>query len=73
MLNDNYDLLPVISAFLVFIGCIGIFIWVAIVVYLKNKWMLLLEDNLDNGVRFYSLNLLFSHARCSALQYCFSV
>ncbi|MGF1704256.1 hypothetical protein L4D09_28720 [Photobacterium makurazakiensis] len=60
MLNNNYALLSEISAFLVFIGCIGIFIWFAIVVYLKNKWMLLLEDNLDNGVRFYSLNVFLS-------------
>ncbi|MDO6543877.1 hypothetical protein [Photobacterium sanguinicancri] len=60
MQSDNYDLLLEISAFLFFIGCIGIFIWVAIVVYLKNKWMLLLEDNLDNGVRFYSLNVFLS-------------
>ncbi|SON52105.1 hypothetical protein [Vibrio tapetis] len=60
MQSDNYDLFLEISAFVFFIGCIGVFIWVATVLYLKNKWMLLLEDNLDNGVRFYSLTLLFA-------------
>ena len=36
-------------------GGFGI-IWIFFVFYLKSKWLALLEDTLDDGVRFYSLN-----------------
>ena len=41
-------------------GAAGIFIWMGIVIYLKNKWLTLLEDILDNGIRGYSFNIIFS-------------
>ncbi|WP_351079412.1 hypothetical protein [Shewanella sp. CAL98-MNA-CIBAN-0140] len=46
--------------FLGFTGGAGIFIWIGIVFYLKSKWLPLLEDILDNGVRFYTLNVFFA-------------
>ncbi|SQD78095.1 hypothetical protein [Moritella yayanosii] len=49
-----------ISMFLIFTGCFGIFIWIGLVVYLKSKWLAYLEDVLDDGVRFYSLNIFFA-------------
>src|SRR5690606_3895469 len=52
--------IPVVSAYLFFGGCLGVFIWIGIVIYLKSKWLTLLEDILDDGVRFYSLNIFFS-------------
>lgn len=42
------------------LGTLGIFIWVFFVLYLKSKWLLLLEDVLDDGVRFYTLNVFLS-------------
>ncbi|MGY5450444.1 hypothetical protein ACVFI8_05795 [Agarivorans sp. MS3-6] len=48
-------------AILLFIsGSLGIFVWIGVVLYLKKKWLLFLEDVLDDGVRFYSLNFFFS-------------
>lgn len=38
-------------------GSFGMFAWIGLVVYLKSKWLLYLEDELDEGVRFYSLTL----------------
>jgi hypothetical protein len=38
----------------------GILIWIGMVIYLKMKWLLLLEDILDDGIRFYSLNIFLS-------------
>jgi hypothetical protein len=38
----------------------GILIWIGIVIYLKMKWLLLLEDILDDGIRFYSLNIFLA-------------
>ena len=52
--------IPVVSAYLFFGGCLGIFIWIGMVIYLKSKWLTLLEETLDDGVRFYSLNIFFS-------------
>ncbi|MBU2872008.1 hypothetical protein [Colwellia sp. E2M01] len=52
--------IPVVSAYLFFGGCLGIFIWIGMVIYLKSKWLTLLEETLDDGVRFYSLNILLS-------------
>ena len=45
---------------LLFSGCLGIFAWLGGVLYLRKKWLPLLEDILDDGVRFYTLNLFFS-------------
>ncbi|WP_217491142.1 hypothetical protein [Marinomonas spartinae] len=41
-------------------GILGGFIWIGIVIYLKHKWLLQLEDILDDGVRFYSLNIFLA-------------
>lgn len=41
-------------------GGLGVFIWVGFVLYLKHKWLSVLEDTLDDGVRFYSLNIFFA-------------
>jgi hypothetical protein len=41
-------------------GVAGIFIWIAGAIYLKVKWLILLEDILDDGIRFYSLNILLA-------------
>ena len=30
------------------------------VIYLKMKWLLLLEDMFDDGIRFYSLNIFLA-------------
>ena len=30
------------------------------VIYLKMKWLLILEDQLDEGIRFYSLNIFLA-------------
>ena len=38
----------------------GILIWVGMVIYLKMKWLLILEDQLDDGIRFYSLNIFLA-------------
>ncbi len=38
----------------------GIIIWIGFVIYLKVKWLSLLEEKLDDGVRFYSLNIFLS-------------
>ena len=46
---------------------IGIFIWIILVFYLKAKWLYLLEDILDDGIRFYSLT--FTFAGQGVLQY----
>lgn len=48
------------SAYLFFGGCSLGFIWIGGLCYLKFKWLPLLEDTLDDGVRFYSLNIFFS-------------
>ncbi|CAM4425346.1 hypothetical protein [Pseudoalteromonas ostreae] len=52
--------IQVISAYLFFAGCVGIFIWIGLVIYLKSKWLTLLEETLDDDVRFYSLNIFLS-------------
>ncbi len=39
---------------------VATFIWIIFVFYLKSKWLPLLEDILDDGVRFYSLNVFFA-------------
>ena len=41
-------------------GGLGTAIWLGLVWYLKHKWLLLLEDILDDGVRFYSINMQFA-------------
>jgi len=52
--------ISLVSAYMFFGACLGIFVWIGIVIYLKGKWLTLLEDILDKGVRFYSLNIFFS-------------
>lgn len=42
------------------IGIAGIFFWIGFVIYLKMKWLRILEDKLDDGVRFYSLNIFLA-------------
>lgn len=42
------------------IGMAGIFVWIGFVIYLKIKWLRILEDKLDEGVRFYSLNIFLA-------------
>ncbi|SBS34636.1 hypothetical protein MSP8887_02196 [Marinomonas spartinae] len=41
-------------------GAVGIIIWFVMVLYLKHKWVPKLEDILDSGVRFYSLNMVLA-------------
>ena len=57
---QELDLLTKVMVFLGVTGGLGIFLWVGLVLYLKGKWLPLLEDTLDDGVRFYSLNVFFS-------------
>lgn len=35
-------------------------IWILLVIYLKHKWLLILEDILEEGRRYYSLNIFLS-------------
>jgi hypothetical protein len=42
------------------IGMAGIFVWIGFVIYLKIKWLRILEDKLDEGDRFYSLNIFLA-------------
>ncbi|WP_077342752.1 hypothetical protein [Pseudocolwellia agarivorans] len=60
MQSIDPSFISLVSTYLFFGGCLGIFIWIGIVIYLKSKWLILLEDILDDGVRFYSLNIFFS-------------
>ncbi|MBJ7555096.1 hypothetical protein [Marinomonas spartinae] len=54
-------IIPLIASYLFFVGCLGTFIWLGIVIYLKKKWLSELEDILDNGCRtFSSLGLFFA-------------
>jgi hypothetical protein len=46
--------------FLGTVGMAGICVWIGIIIYLKAKWLLLLEDILDDGIRFYSLNIFLA-------------
>ncbi|GAB1623042.1 hypothetical protein AAOGI_30920 [Agarivorans albus] len=57
---SDITLLSKITILLFIAGSLGVFVWVGIVLYLKSKWLLFLEDVLDDGVRFYSLNFFFS-------------
>tara|TARA_B110000196_G_scaffold303754_1_gene299857 strand:- start:653 stop:1024 length:372 start_codon:yes stop_codon:yes gene_type:complete len=41
-------------------GMAGALISIGMVIYLKVKWLLLLEDILDDGIRFYSLNIFLA-------------
>lgn len=50
----------IIFLILSFLWSIGILIWVGMVIYLKMKWLLILEDQLDEGIRFYSLNIFLA-------------
>ena len=57
---QELSLITKIMMFLGVTGCLGFFIWIGGVLYLRKKWLPLLEDVLDDGVRFYTLNLFFS-------------
>jgi hypothetical protein len=46
--------------FLGTVGMAGICVWIGIIIYLKAKWLLFLEDILDDGIRFYSLNIFLA-------------
>lgn len=35
-------------------------IWILFVIYLKNKWLLILENILEDGRRYYSLSIYLS-------------
>ena len=45
---------------LLFLWVAGIIIWIGFVIYLKVKWLSLLEYKLDDGIRFYSLNMFLA-------------
>ncbi|MBL4608566.1 MAG: hypothetical protein JKY01_12165 [Pseudomonadales bacterium] len=57
---ENISHCNILLIFLFFGGCFGIFSWLGLVLYLKSKWLPYLEDTLDNGVRFYTLNIFFA-------------
>ncbi|WP_432463513.1 MULTISPECIES: hypothetical protein [unclassified Agarivorans] len=57
---SEITLLSKISLICFMAGCFGVFFWLGLVAYLKSKWLIYLEDELDDGVRFYSLNMFFS-------------
>jgi len=42
------------------IGVLLIFVWMGCVLYLKNKWLCFIEDKLENGRRWYSLNFFLA-------------
>jgi sulfoxide reductase heme-binding subunit YedZ len=60
MQNFDPDFMSILSAYLFCGGCILGFIWMGWLYYLKMKWLLILEDQFDDGVRFYSLNLFLA-------------
>ena len=41
-------------------GMVASLIWIVCVIYLKKKWLLFLEDILEEGRRYYSLNIFIS-------------
>lgn len=41
-------------------GMVTGLIWILFVFYLKQKWLLILEDTLEEGNRYYSLNVFLS-------------
>ncbi len=57
---QDINLLTQLAIFLGLAGGAGIFVWIGLVIYLKIKWLLILEDKLDDGVRFYSLNIFLA-------------
>lgn len=44
----------------VYIGFLLVFVWVGCVFYLKNKWLCFIEDRLEDGRRWYSLNFFLA-------------
>ncbi|WP_201777796.1 hypothetical protein [Thalassomonas actiniarum] len=42
------------------LGILLIFLWMACVLYLKNKWLRFIEDRLEDGRRCYSLNFFLA-------------
>ncbi|WP_281561412.1 hypothetical protein [Thalassomonas sp. RHCl1] len=55
----NHETIIYIAAMIGAVACVGIFIWVGLVLYLKAKWLPYVEDILD-GHRFYSLNIFLA-------------
>ena len=45
--------------FLCISGCIGIFIWVGISIYITSKWLEEVELTLVEGTTFYSSSIIF--------------
>lgn len=54
------QLIEIVFLTLLLLWGAGILIWIGMVIYLKMKWLLILEDQLDDGVRFYSLNIFLA-------------
>ena len=61
------SIMSVLSVNLFFGGCLLGFIWMGWLYYLKIKWLPLLEEVLDDGISFYTLNMHF--AAIGVLQY----
>ncbi|WP_261858285.1 hypothetical protein [Photobacterium sanguinicancri] len=57
---DGLSSTSVVIMSLTTVGILGIFTWVVVVIYLKLKWLKYLEDVLDEGVRYYSLNIFLA-------------
>ncbi|NVC52673.1 hypothetical protein FCU11_21825 [Vibrio diabolicus] len=57
---EDISLASDLVIYLTTVGIFGIFIWVLFVIYLKSNWLKYLEDTLDNGVRYYTLNIFLS-------------
>ncbi|QLE87151.1 hypothetical protein FLM48_19975 [Shewanella sp. Scap07] len=52
--------ISLVSAYLFFGGCLLGFIWIIGLFYFQYRLLPLVEDVLDDGVRFYTLNIFFS-------------
>ncbi|MCQ9068112.1 hypothetical protein R7070_05440 [Vibrio sp. 1557] len=57
---EDISLASDLVIYLTTVGILGIFAWFLFVIYLKSKWLKYLEDALDNGVRYYTLNIFLS-------------
>jgi hypothetical protein len=67
MQDFDPDSMSILSASLFCGGCILGFIWMGWLYYLKLKWLPFLENVLDDGISFYTLNMHF--AGMGVLQY----
>jgi len=57
---ENLSLIDKLLMVSIFGSSSSVFLWLGFVLYLKSKWLPFLEDTLDNGVRFYTLNIFFA-------------